>query len=458
MKTSVVRLDYIKPIQFRFDASYHLSEGEEVKRLINASPYRLLKVSDVSKDIFIGNRAKRVYVKKRSHGTPFLSSSDILQADLENVKIASNKYTPNIEQMKLQKGWTLISRSGTIGNCAFANAKHAQKLASEDVIRLVPNNILREGVVYAYLASKYGHSLLTQGTFGAVIQHIEPDFVGSLPIPDFPKAFQKEVDELIQESARLREEATEVLDKAKDILSKYINVSFDKEHFKTSVVSSKDIWNSLQHRLDPPAIMNDGVYSMQDITSKMNHTTIVNIDGKVYRPGIFKRNYVSNGIPYIKGSEIFLTNPFRRCEQLSRTLTPFIDEMSMKEGQILITCAGSVGDIKLITKEYEDKKSIGSQDIIRLESNDELYTKEYLFVYLQQPFVYDYIQSMKYGSVIERIEPFHVESIPVIEPTKELSDEITSIVRHYMNCTYQAFKCEEKAISMVEQEIEKWNN
>lgn len=127
MKTSVVRLDNIKPIQFRFDASYHLSEGEEVKRLINASPYRLLKVSDASKDIFIGNRAKRVYVKKRSHGTPFLSSSDILQADLENVKIASNKYTPNIEQMKLQKGWTLISRSGTIGNCAFANAKHPQR-------------------------------------------------------------------------------------------------------------------------------------------------------------------------------------------------------------------------------------------------------------------------------------------------------------------------------------------
>ena len=203
MKTSVVRLDNIKPIQFRFDASYHLSEGEEVKRLINASPYRLLKVSDASKDIFIGNRAKRVYVKKRSHGTPFLSSSDILQADLENVKIASNKYTPNIEQMKLQKGWTLISRSGTIGNCAFANAKHAQKLASEHVIRLVPNNILREGVVYAYLASKYGHSLLTQGTFGAVIQHIEPDFVGSLPIPNFPESFQKEVDDLIQESARL---------------------------------------------------------------------------------------------------------------------------------------------------------------------------------------------------------------------------------------------------------------
>lgn len=124
----------------------------------------------------------------------------------------------------------------------------------------------------------------------------------------------------------------------------------------------------------------------------------------------------------------------------------------------MITCAGSVGDIKLITKEYEEKESIGSQDIIRLESTDELYTKEYMFVYLQLPFVYDYIQSMKYGSVIERIEPFHVESIPVVKPTKEVSDEITSLIQTYMDCTYRAFCAEEQAITMVEQEIEKWNN
>lgn len=458
MKIGSVNYSIKSQTGLRFDASFHLSEALVVKRKIASSPYGLLSIRDVTSSIFYGNRIRRIYVSEREHGIPFLSSSDILQADLENVKLASKKHTSCIEEMKLQKGWTLISRSGTIGNCAFANAKHAQKLASEDVIRVVPNNILRGGLIYAYLASSSGHSLLTQGTFGAVIQHIEPDFIASLPIPKFPEDFQLEVDNLIQESARLREEATDALEKAKEVLSKYLNVSFRKEHFKTASVSSVDVWKSLQHRLDPPAIMNDGVKSMQDITERMSHTTIGHIKGKVYRPGIFKRNYVSNGIPYIKGSEIFLANPFRRCDQLSRTLTPFIDEMSMKEGQILITCAGSVGDIKLITKEYEDKKSIGSQDIIRLESSDELYTKEYLFVYLQQPFVYDYIQSMKYGSVIERIEPFHVESIPVIEPTKEICEEITNIVRHYMDYTYRAFNCEEKAISMVEQEIEKWNN
>ena len=111
----------------------------------------------------------------------------------------------------------------------------------------------------------------------------------------------------------------------------------------------------------------------------------------------------------------------------------------------------------MISKEYEDKESIGSQDIIRIEGNDSLFTKEYIFTYLLLPFVYDYMQSMKYGSVIERIEPFHVESIPIVEPTKELSTEITAIIKHYMDYTYRAFVDEEKAIAMIESEIEKWN-
>lgn len=143
MNVDSINIKAIKATNLRVDASYHLSEGQEVKRIINSCPYEMLTIKDVSSDIFIGGRAKRVYVTKKEHGIPFLSSSDILQADLENVKLASKKYTPNLEQMKLKKGWTLITRSGTIGNCAFANAKHAQKLASEHVIRVNPNNILR---------------------------------------------------------------------------------------------------------------------------------------------------------------------------------------------------------------------------------------------------------------------------------------------------------------------------
>ena len=72
--------------------------------------------------------------------------------------------------------------------------------------------------------------------------------------------------------------------------------------------------------------------------------------------------------------------------------------------------------------------------------------------------MYDYIQSMKYGSVIERIEPFHVQSIPIVVPSKELSVNITNLITNYKNNVYQAFSNETQAISLVENEIALWQS
>lgn len=349
----------------------------------------------------------------------------------------------------------LVTGFGTIGNTRLVSKFQDGVCYANNVCRIRTTE--HTGFIYAFISGKYGKAQLNTNASGSVVRYIESPGIKKILVPIFSDSFQQDVDNLVQEAARLREEATCALEKAKQTLKSFINADFVKNNYKTSIVKSRNIFSSLQHRLDPPALMNDGVVAMDKISSRMSTKIIADINAKVSRPGIFKRIYVENGIPYIKGSEIFLNNPFRRCEHLSRTRTPFVDEMTLYEGQILITCAGSVGNIKMITKEYEDKKAIGSQDIIRLISNDELFTKEYLFIYLQMPFVNDYIQSMKYGSVIERIEPFHVESIPVVTPTKELSEEISAIVRQYMDCTYRAFNAEEKAIQMVEQEIEKWN-
>lgn len=450
MKTSVVRLDNIKPIQFRFDASYHLSEGEEVKRLINACPYPLLKVSDASKDIFIGNRAKRVYVKKRSHGTPFLSSSDILQADLENVKIASNKYTPNIEQMKLQKGWTLISRSGTIGNCAFANAKHAQKLASEDVIRLVPNNILREGVVYAYLASKYGHSLLTQGTFGAVIQHIEPDFVGSLPIPNFPESFQKEVDELIQESARLREEATEALEEAHTLIEDKFEVSAKK---KSSCVSISSIRSSHNKRFEAFYHTSENRNIYDYIIQNFEYKTLGDLTSKIFRPGIFKREYVADGVTFLGGADILMQIPDSE-KKLSYRQVEKMPELKVKRNWILVTCGGTIGNTVIIDGQLE--KCVISQHVMRIVPKDEV-LKGYLYAVLSSKIGHSLITMHSTGSVIPQIESHHLELVPVPILGNEEMLYIDRLISTYVEKIEISKEKEIKAKFLVEQEIEKWN-
>lgn len=456
MKTASISFREVKGFGFRFDAPVHLSEGVSAKRLMQSCPYELLTIGDVSERVWHAGRWRRVYVNNPNNGITLLGSSAILKSDLSKEKMISVKYTEDKEDKALKKGWTLISCSGTIGNCAFANAQHAEKLASQDVIRVSPNNILREGVNYAFLASKYGYSMLTQGTFGSVIQHIEPENVKSIPIPHFPETFQKEVDDLMQESARLREEAVDALEVAKGLIMDFCQEEYATTRLKRFVsVKIKGVCSTLNTRFDPTIYINKGVQWVKSIQKQSTRLGDLNV--KMWYPGIFKRAYVENGLPYLKGSSVFDVNPFKTCDHLSKARTPKLDDLWLKEGMLLITCAGACGLVKMITKEYEDKGAIGSPDIIRLVSNDTLFTTEYIFAYLQLPPIYDYMQSLKYGSVIERFDIENIKTIPIVRPTEELSQAVTDIVKSYMAKTYRAFKCEEQAIHMVEREIESWN-
>lgn len=441
---------------YRIDPDVYLSEGVQAREQLVLSPYGLSTVGENASKVFLGNIFSRVFVQDVEHGMPYLAASDTVLANIETGRYLSHKQVKTLKNLVLKKDWILITCSGTLGNVTYTNKTFENHIATHDLIRIIPNdNKVCKGTLYAFLSGKYGYNQITQSQFGGVVKHINDVQTKAILVPVFPASFQQEVDDLIQESARLREEAASLLEEAKNLLSDYINIDFVSTSGCVKATRNiQDIRKSLQCRLDPPALMNNGVLTLEQMKEKCVKLAGCNV--RVYRPGIFKRCYVKEGLPYIKGSEIFTVNPFMRCDHLSRSKTPFVDLMKLREGQLLITCAGSVGQVKYITKEYEDKGAIGSQDIIRLESQDALYTAEYLFAYLQLSLVYDYMQSMKYGSVIERIEPFHVESIPVIKPTQELSNKITALINQYKDCTYRAFCAEEKAISMVEQEIESW--
>lgn len=451
MKTATINICAVRSIHFRSDASYHLSEGQHVQRSIASSPYPLLSIRQVADDIFIGNRARRVYVKNAKYGIPFLSSSDILKADLDNVKLASKKYTPDIERMSLKKGWTLISRSGTIGNCAFANAKHAQKLASEDVIRLIPNNILREGLIYAYLASKYGHSLLTQGTFGAVIQHIEPAFVGSIAIPQFPESFQQEVDDLIQKSARLREEASDALEYAIGYFDTLFLMPFKESCL--GKVSSKEILTSINKRFEASFHISEGKDIDKYIKEHYEWKSLGEVCSNISRPDIFKRYYVKKGITFLGGADIFLATPDSE-KRLSSKKTANIEVLMIKEGTILLPRSGTIGNVAWAHAGHAQK--LASEHVIRITPNDIL-RAGYVYAFLASKYGKKLIQRYIFGSVIQHVEPPHLKLIPVPIIDKKVMDDIHDKVMVYSSAMGKAIEYERKAITMVEQEIEKWN-
>lgn len=448
MKTGVVQSAFVVNAS-RFDSSFHLSGGVQSKAQILRSLYGICTIGDASKDIFYGGRNRRIYVTSKAHGIPFLSSSSILKADLSDAKMVSKKLTPNIQEQLLEKDWILISRSGTIGNTAYTNEIYAQKLASEDIIRVIPNNILRAGYMYAFLSSKYGYNLLTQGTFGAVIQHIEPSHVSQIPIPLFPAEFQNKIDAQIKEAAALRVEANKLLEEAKKKVEEF--VGYEPKRKQTAMVSSQRILQSFGNRFEANFHISAGGELEDYIKEKFDYKQLGDVCKSISRPDIFKRNYVKDGIMFLGGADIMLATP-DSGKYLSRK-TPNIDALAVQEDWILIPRSGTIGDVVYTHSEHAQK--LVSEDVIRACPNDIL-SSGYIYAFLSSAIGKALIRRYIFGSVIQHVESPHLSRIPIPLMSETEMTSISLSIKKYKDNLGKAIRLEQSAIKAVETEIDSW--
>lgn len=170
MKTATVNIREVPHMAFRFDPSLHLSEGVKVREILDELPYEVKPLSSVTQNIFLGNIFSRIWVKDDVHGVPYLAASDTVLANLDTGQFLAKKQAIDMPHLILKKGWTLITCSGTLGNTSYTNGNYAGRMATHDLIRVVPNEaVLPGGYVYAFLSSKFGYYQITQSQFGGVV-------------------------------------------------------------------------------------------------------------------------------------------------------------------------------------------------------------------------------------------------------------------------------------------------
>lgn len=453
MKTALVSSKEIADHRFRFEGNHYLNHYAYLSLQIERRKDKCAKLEDVA-TCFNPPVFKRQFCQDTENAVQYFQSSDVPSLE-EKSKVFIYKGQAESLKLLVHKNDILVTGFGTIGNTRLVSRHQDGVCYANNVCRIQATG-MSAGLIYAFMSSKYGAAQLNSNASGSVVRYIEAPGIKRTLIPLFSDIFQKEVDDLMQESARLREEAVDALEEAKGLIMDFCQEEYATTRLKRFVsVKIKGVRSTLNTRFDPTIYINKGVQWVKSIQKQSTRLGDLNV--KMWYPGIFKRAYVENGLPYLKGSSVFDVNPFKTCDHLSKARTPKLDDLWLKEGMLLITCAGACGLVKMITKEYEDKGAIGSPDIIRLVSNDTLFTTEYIFAYLQLPPIYDYMQSLKYGSVIERFDIENIKTIPIVRPTEELSQAVTDIVKSYMAKTYRAFNCEEQAISMVEREIERWN-
>jgi len=170
--------------------------------------WKVVKLGTVVKKVFYPGRFKRNYVDKFPGAVPFLGGSNITELITETGKWFRPD-DPHINQLKVEAGWILVTRSGSTGIVSMVPPAWNGFAMSEHVIRIIPNEKDLSGeYIYAFLKSNLGQLELAKGIFGSVIEEISPESILEINIlvPKNKKTFEK-IDVGIKASQKSRDQA-----------------------------------------------------------------------------------------------------------------------------------------------------------------------------------------------------------------------------------------------------------
>lgn len=471
MKAGVTTTTNIWSGDYRLDGSYHTSEGIKTARSLGkwSSSARNLDTLDSLATIFNGPRFPRNYVEDPNRGIPFLSSSDMLLTDLSGIKHLSKKHTPAtlLNDIKIEQGWTLISCSGTIGNTVYVRQDMAHMTGSQHIMRAVPKkDKVLSGYLYAFLSSDIAYSLITQGTYGAVIRHIEPKHIEKLPIPRLNPAKEEQIHQLIEQAAQLRVEANQLFKQAQNnfLVSIFGNTSNNSAYFSSNrkritlgLTNSAEVYSN-DYRLDAGLYANTGSKIQQFLhfwrasdpqNNKLDYLGNVCIKNGIFIGGRAKRVYVndpSHGIPFLSSSDMLIAS-FRHVNLISKK-QPGLKKLLLQQGWTLISRSGTIGNVAYVRRDMDGLA--GSEHIMRVVPDTKKIQSGYLFAFLNSSIGVSLIRQGTFGSVVDTIAPDFIATIliPRIDPVHE--NNIHNLVEEASENQAKANEFENQAQSLLQ--------
>lgn len=444
----------------RLDCGPYMSGAFEAKELLRkhaAEPLNDL-TAEYNGGIFNGPRFPRVYVNDPSYGVPFLSSTDILLADLSYVSLLSKKQVEGNPALVIDEGWTLITCSGTIGRMAYARSDMKGMAGSQHFMRVAPDiTKISPGYLYAFLSSRFGVPIVVSGTYGAIIQHIEPHHIADLPVPRLG-SIEEQANELVQRAAELRIEATDLLKTAGLMVNGQLDfpekMALSHRVFSCTTASSTQILKRLE------ATFHDAVAQESDrlLAAVPRKDELSALGVAIGETGRLKQVFVDEeyGIPFLTSAEIF-----RQCYDparfLSHQLLPDESEWATQEGDILLARSGQVGGI-IGRGVWADRRFAGgcvSVDVLRLSAQNSHILPGYLYAYLFLTDVgYRQLIRTAAGSSIPHLSASDVSCLLIPRCDSALEAEINDLVWSAGQKRAEAQEKEDQARTLVERTIE----
>ena len=446
----------------RLEASAFNLEAKAAKYKVEHCRYGYVHLwgeGGLVKDAYVRGRFKRIYVEK-GEGIPFYQPSTITEVYPKPSRYISENTDVDIESLKVKKGMLLMSVSGTIGKCSIVGRTLDDKVFSHDLLRLNGKNDYDTGYIYAYFCTPIGQQMLQTNNYGAVVQHIEPEHLKNIIIPNAPDLIKRKIHNLVVESYDLRDQSNDLLDEAEHILYEelqlppieqlkpsYFDESIDLRNYTTKLSGLNLRLDCSYHTPICTTILN----LLKKNANEIRYCGDNNITQDVVLPTRFKRTYVeaTHGIKLIGGKQINELNP---TSEKYLAYSNLDEELKLKENSILITRSGTIGKTAIVPKHWEDW--IGSDHIIRvIPANNQV--AGYLYCWLSTEYAQQIIKRNTFGAVVDEIDTTQVKSIEVpILKNESKKKEINDKVLQANDLRYKAYLKEQEAVSTMENILE----
>ena len=447
---------------YRLDASAYDLEAMEALSRVYHSPYSWVYLwgeNGLVEEAYVGNRFKRIYTENKTD-IPFFLPSDIENVYPSPSKFISEQTEVNFDKLRVQKEMLLVSVSGTIGKTSLVGKKLVNQIFSHDLLRITFRGTYDLGYVYAYLNTEEGLKLLQSNNYGAVIDHIEPEHLKNLPIPNAPEEIKRSIHDAVIASYDLRDQSNDLIDEAQRLLYEALGLPEKMDlkpkyyapqaGFRCFTMSS----NELNNRFDVSYHLPEIKEILSLISKQAAEVTTLGdprISKEIILAGVFKRTYVNKdlGTPFLGGRDITQLAP-KVDKYLSYSVhkVRIHKELEVFENYILISDRGTIGKVQIVPKHWNGWAV--SQNIIKLIPISSSIAG-YIYIYLQTSLGQALIKRETYGSVVDMIDDNNVASIPIpLLKDNSMQSRINDLVLQANELRYQAYLNEQEALQQME--------
>ncbi len=467
MKTAMIRSSWMEAYGYRLDCQPYLGGALEAKIILERLSLKKEPLSSLTVGhnggIYNGPHFARTYVDSEEYGVPFVSSSGMLHSDLSRLPLLSRRQTADrsLAFLRLGRGTSLISCSGTIGRMAYVRSGMEGMWSSQDILKVVPNEErIPSGYLYAFLSSNFGVPLVASGTYGAIIQHLEPHHIADLPVPRLGTRVERRIHALIEDAAGSLDRYGRLLASATEALLQEIGM-VDISPSQWSADTRRLGWS--QETIEPitlRALNYDArvIPYFQTLRSRSYSELGSLCEPEAFRGRtVFKRLDAEGeySVRLVGQREAFHIRPDGRL--ISRASVEDLGLM-VPPGATLIPAQGTLGEQELYCRAvYATRRTseyLFSGGFLRCVPRQAEIPGGFLFAFLRSNVAFRMLRSMSVGDKRQEQHAELILRMPIPRLEKRREAAIARQINEAADCFDHALDCEDKARAILENAIQ----